>query len=159
MANIFDKWDATIDTKGLQKDIKEAAENGGDRTFKEVEHGKYEVAIDQMELKASKKGKPMVSIWFKIVSAGEFKGSLIFYNQVVTEGFQVHMANTMLKSLTSQMEDAPVIEFTSYKDYANLIMDIHEAIADNFEYGLDYQANKKNPNFHTYKITDVFVLE
>lgn len=157
--DMFSKWDEAIDTEGLQKDIAEAAENSGQGNFKEVPHGNYEVAVHQMELKASKKGDPMVSIWFKIVSDGEFKGSMIFYNQVITQGFQVHMVNEMLRMMTSEMKDAPVIEFTTYKQYANLLMDVFEAVAENFEYGLKYAANSKNKDFSTYEITDVFVLE
>ena len=156
MANIFDKWDKEIDTEGLAKDTKAAAENGtGD--FKEVPHGDYEVAVNQMELKASKKGDPMVSIWFKIVSDGEFKGSMIFYNQVITQGFQVHIMNEFLRAMVTEMEDAPVIEFVSYKQYANLIMDIFEAVNENFEYALAYKKGKKD--FSTYEITEVFVLD
>lgn len=156
MANIFDKWDKEIDTEGLAADVKEAAENGGG-DFKEVPHGDYEVAIQQMELKASKKGDPMVSIWFKIVSDGEFKGSMIFFNQVITQGFQVHIVNEMLRMMVSEMDDAPEIEFKSYKQYGNLIMDIFEAINENFEYALAYKKGKKD--FSTYEITEVFVLE
>ena len=155
MANIFDKWDKEIDTEGLANDVKEAAENGGG-DFKEVPHGDYEVAVQQMELKASKKGDPMVSIWFKILD-GEFKGSLIFFNQVITQGFQVHIVNEMLRMMVSEMEDAPVIEFVSYKQYGNLIMDIFEAINENFEYALAYKKGKKD--FSTYEIKEVFVLE
>lgn len=156
MANIFDKWDKEIDTEGLANDVKEAAANGSGE-FKEVAHGDYEVAVQQMELKASKKGDPMVSIWFKIVSDGEFKGSMIFFNQVITQGFQVHIVNEMLGMMVSEMEDAPVIEFKSYKQYGNLIMDIFEAINDNFEYALAYKKGKKD--FSTYEIKEVFVLE
>ena len=83
MANMFDKWDEAIDIEGIKKDIAEAVANGGQGNYKEVPHGNYEVAVQQMELKASKKGDPMVSIWFKIVSDGEYKGSMIFYNQVI----------------------------------------------------------------------------
>ena len=156
MANIYDKWDKEIDTQGLANDVKEAAENGtGD--FKEVPHGDYEVAIQQMELKASKKGDPMVSIWFKIVSEGEFKGSMIFFNQVITQGFQVHIVNELLRTMVSEMADAPVIEFVSYKQYANLIMDIFEAVNENFEYALAYKKGKKD--FSTYEITEVYTLE
>ena len=156
MANIYDKWDKEIDTEGLAKDTKEAAENGsGD--FKEVPHGDYEVAVQQMELKASKKGDPMVSIWFKIVSEGEYKGSLIFFNQVITQGFQVHIVNELLRMMVSEMADAPVIEFVSYKQYANLLMDIFEGINENFEYALDYKKGKKD--FSTYEITEVYTLE
>lgn len=153
--NIFDKWDNTIDTEGLAADVKEAAENGTGE-FKEVPHGDYEVAIQQMELKASKKGDPMVSIWFKILE-GEFKGSLIFMNQVITQGFQVHIVNEILRMMVSEMEDAPVIEFKTYKQYANLIMDIFEAVNENFEFALAYKKGKKD--FSTYEITEVFGLE
>lgn len=156
MANIFDKWDKEIDTEGLANDVKEAAANGSGE-FKEVPHGDYEVAVQQMELKASKKGDPMVSIWFKIVSEGEFKGSMIFFNQVITQGFQVHNVNEMLRMMVSEMEDAPVIEFVSYKQYGNLIMDIFEAINENFEYALAYKKGKKD--FSTYEIKEVFILE
>lgn len=156
---MFSKWDQAIDTAGLQKDVEEAAKNPNSGNFKEVPHGNYEVAINQMELKASKKGDPMVSIWFKIVSDGEFKGSMIFYNQVITQGFQIHMVNEMLRKMTEEMEDAPVVEFVTYKQYSELLMDIFEAVSDNFEYGLKYTANSKNKDFSNYEITDVFVLE
>ena len=152
--NIFDKWDKEIDTEGLARDTKEAAENGTE--FKEVPHDDYEVAVQQMELKASKKGDPMVSIWFKILD-GDFKGSMIFYNQVITQGFQVHIVNEMLRMMVSEMADAPDIEFKSYKQYGNLIMDIFEGINDNFEYALAYKKGKKD--FSTYEIKEVFVLE
>ena len=156
---MFSKWDEVFDTEGLQKDIEEAAQKGGNSDgFKEVPHGNYEVAVQQMELKASKKGDPMVSIWFKIVS-GEYKNSLIFYNQVVTQGFQIHMVNKMLRKMTEGMADAPVIDFKSYKQYGELLMDIVEAVADDFEYGLKYAANSKNKDFSTYEITEVFTLE
>ena len=62
--SIFDKWDNEIDTKGLAEDIKNASENK--QEFKEVPHGTYEVKVDKMEIKATQKGDPMASIWFKI---------------------------------------------------------------------------------------------
>lgn len=158
MANMFDKWDKEIDTEGLAADVAEAAENGGGN-YKEVPHGNYEVAVHQMELKASSKGDPMVTIWFKVVEDGEFKGSMIFFNQVITQGFQVHIVNEILRMLVSEMPNMPVIEFQSYKQYSGLIMDIFEGINENYEYNLSYQANKKNKNFSTYEIKEVFVLE
>ena len=111
-----------------------------------------------MELKASKKGDPMVSIWFKVVS-GEYKGSIIFYNQVITQGFQIHNCNEMLRKIASEMKEKPVIEFRTYKQYGELLMDIFEAVEDNYEYGLHYTANKKNKQFSDFKVTEVYVLE
>ena len=165
--NIFEKWDNVIDTAGLTEDINEASKNGGTGQYKEVPHGDYEVAIHQMELKASKKGDPMVSIWFKIVSDGEFNGSMIFFNQVITQGFQIHIVNEMLRMIVSEMADASaylqridqVKESFSYKAYGNLIMDIFEKVAESFEYGLSYTANSKNKSFSNYEIKEVFVLE
>jgi hypothetical protein len=154
--NIFAQWDNAVDMEGLQKDIAEAKQNSkGD--FKEVPHGKYEVSIEKIELKATKKGDPMVSVWMKIVGYSNFKGSMIFMNQVITQGFQIHIVNEFLRSLIEDCADAPVVEFKSYSQYANLLMDIHELIADSFEYAVDYGQAKNG--FDTFKITDVYALE
>ena len=64
--NIWEEFDEKIDTEGLAKDAKDAAENGGD--YKEVPLGTYEVEVNKMELKKSSKGDPMLSIWFKIIA-------------------------------------------------------------------------------------------
>ena len=161
--NIFDKWDNTIDLEGLTKDIQDAAQNNTG-SFKEVPHGDYEVAVHQMELKESKNGNPMVSIWFKIVSDGEFKGSMIFMNQVVTQALQIHIVNDILRTMVSECADSSFINRIdevknsfSYNKYGNLIMDIFEAINENFEYALSYKKGKKD--FSTYAITKVFPLE
>jgi hypothetical protein len=159
--NIFAQWDKTVNMESLQKDIAEAKENGkGD--FKEVPHGKYEVSIEKMELKATKKtNKPMVSVWFNIVS-GDYKGQKLFMNQVIDpnsewRGMQIHNANEFLRSLLQDCADAPVVEFITFAQYANLLMDIHELIADSFEYALDYGQTKKG--FDTFEITEVYALE
>ena len=153
--NIFAQWDNAVDMAGLQKDIQEAAQNsGGD--FKEVPHGKYEVSIEKMELKATKKGDPMVSIWMKIVSDGEYHGQMLFMNQVITQGFQIHIVNEFLRTMTKNCA-VPTIEFKSYAQYANLLMDIHELIADQFEYCIDYGQTKKG--FDTFEVLEVFGLE
>lgn len=89
MANIWEKFDKAIDVEGLQKDVQEAAENGAN--FREVPHGEYEVKIEKLELVESKAGDPMVTVWFKVL-AGDYKGSMIFMNQVITKGFQIHIS-------------------------------------------------------------------
>lgn len=147
--NIFDKWDNNMDLDGLMKDIEDVAHD------KEVPHGDYEVSIEKMELKSSKKGDPMVSIWFNILE-GEFKNSKIFMNQVITQGFQIHIVNELLRKMTAECEDAPIIDFDGYKKYADLLMDVHEAIDKNFEYSLEYGERK---GFNTFNIKDVYILE
>lgn len=154
--NIFDQWDKSVDMDDLQKDIQDAAENGGGN-YKEIPHGKYEVSIEKMELKATKEKKdPMVSVWMKICD-GEFKGSMIFMNQVITQGFQIHIVNEFLRSLVQDCAEIPAVEFRSYKQYAELLMDIHEQIAESFEYALSYGQTKKG--FDTFEITEVYALE
>ena len=150
MAIDFSKFDKKVDLEGLKQDITEAEENGGGE-FKEVPHGNYEVAITKLELDESKKGDPMVKVWFKILE-GEYKGSLIFMNQVITRGFQIHIVDEFLRSLETDIE----VGFVSYADYAQLLMDIYEAINGNYEYGLKYGENK---GFNTFEITDVFEVE
>ena len=145
----FSKFDKAMDLGGLANDIKEAVENGGGN-YKEVPHGTYEVKITKLELTESKKGDPMVSVWFKILN-GEYKNSVIFMNQVVTQGFQIHIVNNLLKSLESGVE----IEWPgSYAAFADLLMDVHEAIDGKFEYAVEYGETKKG--FNTFKVTDVF---
>ncbi len=150
MAIDFSKFDKKVDLEGLKQDITEAEENGGGE-FKEVPHGNYEVAITKLELDESKKGDPMVKVWFKILE-GEYKGSLIFMNQVITRGFQIHIVDEFLRSLETDIE----VGFVSYADYAQLLMDIYEAVNGNYEYGLKYGENK---GFNTFEITDVFEVE
>ena len=149
MAKIWDKFDNAMDVDGLKKDIEDAKSNV--KTFKEVPHGDYEVKIEKLELVESKKGDPMVSCWMKILE-GEFKNSLIFMNQVINQGFQIHIANEFLRSL-----DCMDVKFESYGQYGQLLMDIHESTDGKLEFALKYGAGKKG--FSTYEITDVFEVE
>lgn len=151
MAVDFSKFDKQVDLEGLKNDVAEAEANGGGN-FKEVPHGAYEVEITKLELTESKKGDPMVSVWFKVLN-GEFKGSLIFMNQVVTQGFQIHIVNDFLRSLESGVE---VTWPGTYSAYAQMIMDIAESIDKRLEYGLNYGERK---GFNTFEITDVFEVE
>ncbi len=148
---IWDEFDEKIDTEGLKKDAEEAAKNGGG-DFKEVPLGTYEVEVNKLELKKSKKGDPMLSVWFKILT-GEYKGSLIFYNQVMTQGFGIHNANEMLRNLDSGVD----IEFTNFKKYHEMLLDVLEAVEGTLEYALEYGENNKG--YNTYKIIDVFDKE
>lgn len=148
---IWDEFDEKIDTEGLKKDAEEAAKNGGG-DFKEVPQGTYEVEVNKLELKKSKKGDPMLSIWFKILN-GDHKGSLIFYNQVMSQGFGIHNANEMLRSLDSGVD----VEFVNFKKYHAMLLDVLEAVDGNLEYAIEYGQNNKG--FNTYKIVDVFDKE
>lgn len=147
MAIDFSKFDKQVDLEGLKKDIEESSSND----FKEVPLGKYEVAITKLELGESSKHDPMVKVWFKILE-GEYKGSLIFMNQVITKGFQIHIVDEFLRSLDTDVD----IKFESYSQYNDLLLDIFEAVEGKLEFVLDYGENK---GFNTFKIEEVFEVE
>lgn len=151
MASIFEQWNKTFDTEGIQKDAHEAHENNGNGEYEDVPFGDYEVKVDKMELKASKKGDPMLSVWFKIIS-GEHENRLIFLNQVITQGFQVDIANQFLESLGADV----AVEFKDYVQYNNLILDIHEKIDGKAEYLVEYGQTKKGYSF--VKVKEIYDL-
>ena len=153
MAIDFNKFDKTMDLDGLKNDVAEAASNDGGN-FKEVPHDKYEVSIAKLELTVSKKQDPMLACWMKIVSEGEYEGSMIFMNQVVTQGFQIHIANQFLRGLVDGMDID--VTFESYKQYAEMILDIAEAIDGKREYLVDYGERK---GFNTFNIEEVYEVE
>lgn len=147
--SIFDKFNKSVDLEGMKKDVKEVEENGGGG-FEDVPFAKYEVAVDKMEVKATKNGdKLMLSIVFKVVD-GSYKGRLIFYNQVIMSGFGIHNASEMLRSLKPGFD----IIFEDYNQYAELVSMVQDAVKDNFEYLLDYNENDKK--FKTYSIEEVY---
>lgn len=148
--NIWDKFDKAVDTAALADDVKDAQENGN--SFKEVPHGDYEVSIDKMELTESKNHDPMVTIWFKVLT-GEYKGSRIFMNQVITQGFQIHIVNELLRAMETDFN----IEFVTYRQYGSLLMDVMEAVDGNLEFALSYKEGRNG--FSKYEITEVFEVE
>ena len=145
--NIFEKWNSNIDLAGLQQDIKDAQDNN--KEFEAVPHGEYEVKLDKLELKATKKGDPMVSAWFTILE-GKYKKSKLFMNQVVTQGFQIHIVNEFLRSMGTDLN----IEFVDYKQYAELLLDVAEFCDENnLEFAIKYEDNK---GYDKFTITEVF---
>ncbi|MDO5361952.1 MAG: DUF669 domain-containing protein [Eubacteriales bacterium] len=150
--SIFENWDKSIDTEGLQKDIAEAEKSGGSGEYEEVPVGTYEVKIEKMELKESKKGDPMFFCQFRILQGG-FKNSCLFMNQVITQGFQIGQVNRFLRSLDA----VDTVEFKTYAQYNDLILDIMEAIDEKLEFLLEFKKSKKD--FPIYTIKEVYEVE
>src|SRR5690606_35160990 len=129
MSKTFDweKFDKQVDLEALKEDVEEVEKNGGTGDFEPVPDGEYEVEVEKMELIESKKGDPMLSIWFKIID-GDYENQRIFYNGVMQPqndkafGIQVHRNNEMLRALWDCKKDD--VKFTGFKDYADLILDI-----------------------------------
>lgn len=152
MAIDFKKFDKSVDIDGLKNDVAEAAANGGGE-FKEVPHDTYEISVNKLELSLSKKGDPMFVCWMKIVD-GEYENSMLFMNQVVTKGFQIHIVNQFLRDLVQDMDID--VTFESYEQYAELILDISEAIDGAREYLVEYGERK---GFNTFAIKEVYEVE
>ena len=144
---MFEKWNSNVDLAGLQQDIKDAQDNN--KEFEAVPHGEYEVKLDKLELKATKKGDPTVSAWFTILE-GKYKNSKLFMNQVVTQGFQIHIVNEFLRSMKTDID----VDFVDYKQYADLLLDVAEFCDENnLEFAIKYEDNK---GYDKFTITEVF---
>ena len=102
--SIFEQWDNSIDVEALAREVKEIKKNGGTGNFPEVPVGKYEIKIDNMEVKKSSKGNYMFAAQFRIV-AGEHKNQCLFneffvgFNSMWLQknNFNLLMVNTYLE--------------------------------------------------------------
>lgn len=143
----FSKFDSMIDIDGLKKDIEEAQNNT--KIYEDLPNGVYEVKVTKMELGESKKGTPMVTIRFDVI-AGDYTKRVIFYNQVITQGFQLHLCNLFLRSLGTNLD----VNFENFQQYSELLADVFKRINDD---GLEYSLELgKKGDYPTYKIVDVF---
>lgn len=146
----FSKFDEMVDIDGLKADIAEVNTNTGE--YEEVPLGEYQVKVEKMELTESKKGDPMVTIWFKVV-AGEHTGRLIFYNQLVRPNmpFAIHNVNELLNSMGVTTE----ISFDGYAAYEKLLQDVFKELEEtNLTFHLDYSKNNKG--YTVFVIKEVF---
>ncbi|MGG2053083.1 DUF669 domain-containing protein [Lysinibacillus pakistanensis] len=154
------KFDKSVDLEALQADVEEVEKNGGTGDYPEIPNGQYEVKVEVMELVESKKGDPMLKIWFKILE-GDYEGQKIFYYKVMQPqnnnafGYQLHQNNEMLRGLWDCEYDD--VKFTGFEDYADLILDIHEDIDGKFEYLLKKEVDDKG--FDQFEIVEVFEVE
>ena len=154
MAIDFDKINRSVDLEGLRKDVENASENGtGD--FPTIPAGKYEVALVSLEIKGTKKdNRPMLAVSFKILS-GEYKNQRLFMNRVIygtkDDGRMIKSAVGWLNTLDSGVD----VAFQDYKQFADLVMDVAEAIDGKIEYAVEYDDSQ----FNSIKITEVFDVE
>lgn len=154
MSGIWDKFDDVYDSKKLANEISEAEKNGGfnNAEYEKPPYDTYIVKIEKLELGVTKENKPKLVAWFKIIE-GQYKNKIVFMNQVLTETFLIHKAKEFLRSLDSGVE----VTFESYAQFADLALDIHEAItADKLEYKLKFGIQKQ---FDTFEILEVYTAD
>lgn len=155
MAIDFDKIDRSVDLKGLQADVEDAMKHdGGD--FPAIPADNYEVKLETMEIKGTKAdpNRPMLAVSFKILH-GDYKNQRLFMNRVLygtkNDKNMIASAVGFLKKLDSGIP----VSFSTYKQFAQLVLDIAEAIDGKLEYAVDYDDTR----FNSIIINEVFEVE
>lgn len=144
---IFEKWNEQIDGKKMAEEVKEVEKNGGE--YKEIPVGEYVVKIEKMELKEARNGAPMLAVQFRILD-GDFSKSCLFMNQVVTQAFQINIANRFLRSLGTDI----TVDFDGdYEHYNNTILDVFEECGK-LEFLIEYGEKKGYPTFKVKEVYD-----
>lgn len=154
MAIDFDKIDKTVDLKGLQADVEKAIKHSsGD--FPTIPAGKYEARVESMEIKGTKvDNRPMLAVSFRILS-GEYENYRLFMNRVIygTKNDQNMIASAI--GFLNNLDSGVPVSFGSYKQFAQLVLDIAEAIDGKREYEVDYDESR----FNSIAIVGVFEVE
>ena len=126
----------------------------------DIPYGKYDVIVDKIELKQTKSGIPMISVWMKIIDGPHAKGRL-FYNQIMNpladkkvRAFQIYNAVKFLKSLKPEGVD---VKFESFTQLDALCGEVLDAIAGRREYRIEYDSNDKG--YDTYKVIEVYDVQ
>lgn len=145
MAIDFSKFDKQVDLDQLKKDAEEIKKNGGFDEYAEVEEGMYTCKLEKLEVRETKDGRPMLSAMFRIIE-GDYKKHCLFMNRVLygTKNDANMIASTIgwLESLEPS-EDIGPVTFEGYADFADLVLDIAEDIAD-LEYDVYYDPDAFN---------------
>lgn len=96
----------------------------------------------------------MLAASFKILT-GEYKNQRLFMNRVIygtkNDGNMIKSAVGWLNTLDSGVD----VAFQDYKQFADLVMDVAEAIDGKIEYAVEYDSEK----FNSITITEVFDAE
>ena len=153
MAMDFSKFDATINQEELTKQLEEA-KNNPQQSDKEVPAGNYTVKVEKMEVGATKDGRPMFKVQCRILE-GEFKKWCLFMNRVI---YGTKNDANMIQSVIGwlqKLEPSVTVEFKNYSQFADLILDIFEEVADAVELEVNYDPDA----FNSISIEEVFELE
>lgn len=153
----FTKFNELVNLDELASAIQDA---GAPTERLDVPFGDYEVKITKLTIEecpfdGDYKGKPQLSVWFKIIN-GEYTGQMLFYTRrllsddVKKSGFMIKMTNDFLNSLESGI---PADFGGSFAEYASCIDEIYEAI-ETAEYQLSYAENAKG--YKEYNIVQRF---
>lgn len=149
----FSKFDEQVDLKQLEKDAEEIKKNGGTGDYPEIEKGNYHGKVEKLEVGATKDGRPMLKCQFRITE-DPHKNSCLFLNRVLygtkNDANMIASAIGWLETLEPS-EDVGPVEFHSYSQFAELVLDIAEDVAE-LEYDVEYDPD----GWNTITIEEVF---
>lgn len=138
-----------MDYKAFSQEVKELDLNGK-QEFKEVPAGQYECSLKKLELKQAKSGADKVSAWWEILE-GEFKGSLLFQNVVLSGSFGTHNYKRFMLDLKTNVD---FLNFTSREELESVIEKVFDDVIANYEYLVQVKDGKNG--FKEFDIQDVF---
>ena len=149
----FTKFDSMINEAELIKQLEEA-KNNAPQTNKEVPAGNYTVKVENMEVGATKDGRPMFKVQCRILE-GEFKKWCVFMNRVLygTKN-DANMISSVIGWL-QKLEPSMTVEFKNYSQFADLVLDVFEEVADTVELDVAYDPAA----FNSISIEEVFDAE
>ena len=155
MSNVWSAFDNGVNTDQLQKEVAEAYKNGN---FSELPADTYNVEFTTIEAGLTKKDKrPMLKIAARVLD-GKYKKRLMFMNRVLmgTKNDKNMIASAIgwLANLEAEDETGDLIipVFRNYDQFADLVMDIAEAVED---MGLNYEVKYDPDAFNTISIIKV----
>lgn len=147
----FSKFDKQVDLDQLKKDASEIIKNNGTGDYPEIEAGIYYGKFEKLEVGETKDGRPMLKAMFRITQ-DPHKKSCLFLNRVLygTKN-DANMIASAIGWLETLEPAVGPIEFNSYSQFAELVMDIAEDISE-LEYSVEYDPDA----FNSISIEEVF---
>lgn len=161
MAVDYSKFDEIVDIKGVKEDMKN---NNG----KDVPEDTYDVALLDLQLgetgpNSKTPGSPMIKAKFEIIN-GDYEGTWVWYNQVVSTGTGLNMGLGFIRSLIpDEAEHMEVRDgflpdaVTSYAELGELLDMLKPFIMDHFEYAL--RIKKSSSGYTNYTVEEIYKLE
>lgn len=148
METLLSKFNTKINLEEIRKDLFDMSSK--QMTHEEVPSGLYEVKVEKMEIRPTRKEDPMLSIWFRILD-GKYKNQFIFFNRVLTTGKNISMACTFMRSLKTGVE----VEFEDFVQYNDVIQEVFTTInRRRYEFALKY--TRQENGFDEHEIKEVF---
>lgn len=165
----FSKFDNAINEAELAKQLEEAKNNAPQGESLETPAGNYVAKIEKMEVGATKDGRPMFKVMLRVIEAGEnasdevkaylshFKNKkpCLFMNRVI---YGTKNDANMIQSVIGwlqKLEASMTVEFKTYSQFADLVLDIFEEVADAVELDVAYDPDA----FNSISIEEVFDAE